>query len=103
MEFTFSIGLWGILALIVGSAALGVIVQLIGEAHYGYEWLLTAVVAGIGAFVASEFVVDFRTFEPVFDGLALVPALIAGGVAGVVAAAATRFLPTESYGARPVS
>jgi len=102
MEFTFDIGLWGLVALTVGSVLFGIGVQLLGNPHFGYEWIVTALVAGIGAFVASEFVVGFQTWEPLFDGLAVVPAVIVGVVAGLIAAGATRFMTAEPH-ARPVS
>ena len=40
MEFTFDLGLWGLIALIVGSVFFGVGVQLWGNPHVGYEWLV---------------------------------------------------------------
>jgi hypothetical protein len=100
MEFTYAIGMWGIIALIVGAVVVGVGIQLFGEAHFGYEWLVTALGAGIAAFVTSEFIVGFRAWEPLFDGLALVPAILGGLVVGVVVAAATRFLATDTFGSR---
>ena len=47
----------------------GVIAQFIGEARTGFEWLVDAIAAAIGAIVASEFIISLRTFEPVWDGL----------------------------------
>lgn len=98
MEFTVSMGLWALIVLIAGAVAVGAVYQVIGEAHYRYEWLVTAIGAGIGAFVASEFIVGFRDWEPVFDGLALVPALIAGLIVGGVVAASTRYLTSGHHG-----
>jgi uncharacterized membrane protein YeaQ/YmgE (transglycosylase-associated protein family) len=71
--------------------------QLIGAARFGYEWVVTAIAAFIGAFVASEFVVDWRAYAPVFDNLALIPALIGGVVVGIVIAVATRLLTGGTY------
>jgi hypothetical protein len=99
MEFTFSMGVWALTALILASLAYGVVVQLIGGASFGYEWLLTAITAGIGAFAVSEFVVGFRNWEPVFDGLAIVPALVSGLIVGGVVAVAARFLTSGHHGA----
>lgn len=92
MEFTYVIGNWAIVALLVGSIAFGVGVQLIGHPGFGYEWLITALATAVGAFGASEFIVGFRTWEPIFDGAAIVPAIAGGFVVGVVVAIATRFL-----------
>jgi hypothetical protein len=99
MEFSFSIGVWGLTALIVASLAYGVVVELIGETSFGYEWVLTAISAGIGAFIASEFVVGFRDWQPVFDGLAIVPALVTGLIVGGAVAAAARYLTNGRHGA----
>jgi hypothetical protein len=101
MEFTFDIGLLGLTTLVVGAVLFGVGIQLLGNAHLRYEWLLTAIVAGIGAFIASEFVVAFQTWEPIFDGLAVVPAAAVGAVAGLIAAGASRYVLPEQI-AHPV-
>lgn len=97
MEFTFDVGLWGWLILIVGAVVLGIIAQLIGDARFGYEWILTGVGAFVGGFAASEFIVGWRTYEPVFDNLALIPALIGGLVVGIIVAVATRLLTGGTY------
>ena len=97
MEFAIAleVGGWGV--LIVGAVIFGVALQLIGDAEFGYEWVVTAVAAFIGGLAASEFVVDWRAFEPTFGGLAIVPALIGGLVVGLVVEAATRLLTGGSY------
>ena len=82
MEFVITLGLGGWAILIVGSLVFGGIAQLVGETRTGYEWLVDAIAAGIGALVASEFIVAWQAFGPVVDGLALVPALVGGLVAG---------------------
>lgn len=97
MIFEFDLGVWAWLVLIVGALVLGVIAQLIGDARFGYEWIVTAIGAAIGAFVASEFIVGFTTYEPIFDNLALIPALIGGVVVGVIVGLATRFLTGGTY------
>ena len=81
----------------------GLAAQLIGEARSGYEWLVDAIAFGIGALVASEFIVEARTFEPVWEGLALVPALVGGLVVGGVVEVATRMLTGGSYTGHPAS
>jgi len=97
MELTIALGLWGWVTLVVGALIFGVVMQLIGETRTGYEWLVDAVAAGIGALVASEFITAFQTTGPVFDGLALVPALIGGLVLGLVVEVATRLLTGGHY------
>lgn len=103
MELAISLGFGGWLVIIAGALVFGVIAQFIGEARTGYEWLVDAIAAFAGAFVASEFVISFRAYEPVFDGLALVPALIGGLAFGVVVELATRYLTGGKYTTRPVA
>jgi uncharacterized membrane protein YeaQ/YmgE (transglycosylase-associated protein family) len=103
MEFAIGLGLGGWIVLIVGALVFGGVAQVIGETRTGFEWLVDAIAAGIGALVASEFIVAWRTFEPTWDGLALVPALLGGIVVGLVAEVATRYMTGGTYSGRPVS
>jgi uncharacterized membrane protein YeaQ/YmgE (transglycosylase-associated protein family) len=103
MDFAIGLGLGGWVILIVGALAFGVIAQFVGETRTGYEWLVDAIAAGIGALFASEFIVAWRTFEPTWDGLALVPALLGGIVVGLVVEVATRYLTGGTYSGRPLS
>jgi len=103
MELAISLGLGGWLVLIAGALAFGVIVQFIGETKTGYEWLIDAVAAFAGGLIASELVISFRTYEPVFDGLALVPALLGGLALGVVVEMVTRFMTGGRYTTHPVA
>jgi uncharacterized membrane protein YeaQ/YmgE (transglycosylase-associated protein family) len=103
MEFAIALGLVGWVVLIVGSLVFGAIAQLVGETRTGFEWLGDAIGFGVGALVASEFVVAFQGFEPVWDGLALAPALIGGLVLGVVVEVATRYLTGGTYSDRPIT
>jgi hypothetical protein len=103
MEFAVAIGLGGWALLIVGALVIGVAGQFMGRAHTTYEWIATAIGAFVAGLVASEFVVALRTFEPVWDGLALAPALIAGIVVGAVVAVAARFVVSDTYDQRPMS
>lgn len=103
MEFAIALGLGGWVALIAGAVVFGLLAQFIGEARTGYEWLADTVAAGVGALVASEFIIGWQAFAPVFDGLAIVPALIGGLVVGVVVEVATRYLTGGTYSGRPIS
>lgn len=103
MELVIALGLGGWAVLIVGALVFGVVAQLVGQPRAGFEWLGDAFAAGIGALVASEFIIGWQAFAPVFDGLALAPALIGGLVAGIVVELATRYLTGGSYGGRPIS
>jgi hypothetical protein len=77
--------------------------QMIGEAEFGYEWVITAFGAGLGALVASQFVVEWRAFEPVWDNLALLPALAGGLIAGALVAVTTRLATGGSVLGRPAA
>lgn len=103
MELAIALGIGGWIILIVGALVFGVVAQFIGEARTGYEWLVDGVAAVIGALVASEFLVSLRTFEPVWDGLAIVPAVIGGLAVGLVVEVATRYLTGGRYTARPMA
>jgi uncharacterized membrane protein YeaQ/YmgE (transglycosylase-associated protein family) len=104
VELAITLGLGGWILLIVGALVFGVVAQFIGEARTGYEWLVDAIAAGVGALIASEFIVGMRTFQPVWDGLALVPALVGALIVGVIFELATRYLTGGTYTAhRPMS
>ena len=103
MEFAVAIGLGGWALLIGGAIVIGVATQFIGRAHAGYEWIATAVGALVGGLVASEFVVAWRAFGPVWDGLALLPAVLTAIVVAALVAVAARFVVTDTYSGRPMS
>src|SRR3990172_5865328 len=98
MELAITLGIGGWLVLLFG-----VIAQFIGEARTGYEWLVDAIAAALGAIVASEFIISARTFEPVWDGLAIVPALIGGPGVGIVVELVTRYLTGGRDTTRPMA
>lgn len=97
MELDITLGLVGWLVLIGGAVIFGIAAQFVGEARSAYEWVVDSLAAGFGALVASEFMVAWQATGPVFDGLALVPALVGGLAVGVVVAVATRFLTGGHY------
>ena len=97
MELSIGLGLAGWLVLIVGAALFGVAAQLIGDTRNAYEWVVDGIAAGIGALVASEFIVAWQATGPVFDGLAIVPAVVGGLVVGTLVAVATRWLTHGGY------
>lgn len=103
MEFAIALGIGGWMLLIVGALVFGAVAQFVGETRTGYEWLVDAIAVGIGALVASEFIVAWRTIEPTWDGLALVPALIGGVVVGLVIEVAIRYLTGGTYTGRQMS
>ena len=103
MEFAITLGVGGLILLIVGALVFGIVAQFVGETKTGYEWLVDAIGAGIGALVASEFIVAWQTVGPVWDGLAIVPALIGGLVVGIVVEIATQFLTGGTYAGHPTA
>lgn len=97
MEFGITLGLGGWALLIGGALLFGVVAQMIGDTETGFEWLIDAIAFGIGALAASEFVTAWQTAGPVWDGLAIVPALIGGLVVGLVVEVATRMVTGGKY------
>ena len=97
MEFSIDLGLGAWLVVVIAAVLFGFVAQLIGETRFSYEWLPDAIGAGVGAVVASEFVTSWRTIEPVWDGLAISPAVLGGLVVGVIVAIATRYLSGGTY------
>jgi uncharacterized membrane protein YeaQ/YmgE (transglycosylase-associated protein family) len=97
MDLTISLGIGAWALLIAAAVVFGLIAQFVGETRTGYEWVVDAFAFGIGALIASEFVTSWRTIEPVWDQMALVPALLGGLVVGVIAEVVTRMATGGSY------
>jgi len=92
MEFSFALGYLGAAVLILGSIAIGIAFYFVGDPQFNFEWVVSAIGAFVGGFVTSELFIGLRDYQPVYDGLALVPALIGGVIVGGVVAAITRLL-----------
>ena len=103
MELAIAMGLGGWFVLLAGALLFGIAAQFIGEARTGYEWLVDGIAGALGAVIASEFIISLRTFEPVWDGLALVPALVGGLAVGVVVELITRYMTGGRYTTRPMA
>src|SRR4029079_9029334 len=88
--------------LIAGALLFGVIAQFVGETRTGFEWLVDGIAGAVGARIGSEWIIATRTYEPVWDGLALVPAIVGGIVLGIVVELATRYLTGGRYTTRPM-
>jgi len=97
MDVGISIGVSGWIVIVGGALVFGVIAQLLGETTTDYEWLIDGAAAFVGALFASEFITAWRGFEPVYDGLALVPAVIGGLAVGIVVELAARYLSGGTY------
>lgn len=98
MELTFSIGLIGLATLVVGALIVGVAWLFISQEATLLEATLTGVGAFVGGFMASEFIVSWRDWEPVLDGLAIAPALIGGLVGAALVGGVTRWTLTQRQG-----
>jgi uncharacterized membrane protein YeaQ/YmgE (transglycosylase-associated protein family) len=104
VELAFTLGLGGWFLLVAGALVFGGIAQFIGEARTGFEWLVDAIAAAIGALIGSEFIIATQAYGPVWDGLALVPALVGGLIVGVIVELATRYVSGGTYTAhRPMA
>ncbi len=97
MDFTTDIGIYAAISLVVGAVVLGVVLQLIGDVRFGYEWVITAVAAFAGGFVCTEWITAFREVDPVWDSMAVIPAVGGLLVVGVVVDAILRFATHGSY------
>jgi uncharacterized membrane protein YeaQ/YmgE (transglycosylase-associated protein family) len=97
MEFSLDMTVWGAVIIIIGSLVIGVVSQFIGDVRSPYQWIVVTIAAIVGAVFASEMVTSWQTIEPVWEGVALLPALAGGIVLGVIADAIVRFATGGSY------
>jgi uncharacterized membrane protein YeaQ/YmgE (transglycosylase-associated protein family) len=97
VDLAINMGLGAWLLVIVAALVFGLVAQFVGEARTGYEWFIDAVAFGVGAVVASELITWWRAVEPVWDNLALIPAIIGGLVVGLVVELATRLVTGGTY------
>jgi uncharacterized membrane protein YeaQ/YmgE (transglycosylase-associated protein family) len=84
MTFDMTWIAFGVVILV--ALVLGVLVQMYLQPKTSYEWLITAVGAGVGAWLASEINWSqwFSNVGPVWEGLAIIPAVIGGLILGAV-------------------
>ena len=101
MELSIELGIGAWVLVFAGALIFGIVAQTIGETRTGFEWVVDAIGAGVGAVVASEFIVALQATGPVWDGLALVPALIGGLVLGVIVELITRSVTGGTYAGPP--
>ena len=85
--------MWGtgaIVILLVAALAIGFIIQTFGTHRRDLRRLGTGLVAAIGGYIASEFLGPMSAWGWQWDGMAVLPALIAVVLVGVLAEAAMR-------------
>jgi hypothetical protein len=103
VELAITLSIGGLILLVVASAVFGGVAQFVGTPRTGFEWLIDTVAFALGAIIGSEFIVALQTFGPVWEGLAIVPALIGGLALGLIVEVATRMLTHGTYAHRPMS
>lgn len=87
------------IALVIGAGlVIGFGVQYLTRPRSNLEWLYVAVATTVGAFIGSELlnVGVFTNLGPEYtlDGLAIVPAVIAGLIFGLIADLTVRYVAT---------
>ena len=102
MEFAFDVGFAGWIVLIAGAAIFAFVAPLFGRS-VEFESIVDGVAAFVGAVIASELVIAWQAFAPVYDGVALIPALAGGIVLGVAADVVMRLVGGSQPSGRPLS
>jgi len=97
VELAITLGLGGWVLLILASLVFGAIAQYIGETRTSWEGAVDALAFGIGALIGSEFIVATQAYGPMWDGLALVPALVGGLLVGLIVELSTRYATHGTY------
>ena len=72
----------GIVILVVGALVVGLLYRYVGENQEGWTWLITAIGAGVGAFIGSESLAGASKWGPEAGGMFVLPALIGAVVVG---------------------
>jgi len=77
-------GIWAVLLLVAVAVVIGIAAQVIGQAGSQFEWVVAAIAAGVGGFVASEWLGAASTWGPELDGMFILPALIGAIVVAAI-------------------
>jgi hypothetical protein len=106
MDLSFDVTLAGLVALIVGAVVFALLMSVVGAdpAPYGaLGVLVTGVATFIGAFIATEYL-GLGAFEPVAEGVAVVPAIVGGLLAGGAVEIVARYVHggTSVHGPHPI-
>jgi hypothetical protein len=84
------VGISAIIILLLGALAIAFRIQTFGTREPNFRWLGTGLLAALGGYVASEFLGPVSAWGWQWDGMAVVPALIAVVLVGILAEAAVR-------------
>ena len=68
-------GVMDVAILVVGALVIGFTAWFVGETHYSFEWLITALAAFVGGY-ASQLFGGVSVWGPAIGALYLVPALV---------------------------
>lgn len=96
MTFSIDIGNAALATLVVGGLLFGIMLELVGREEFGAEWLITGLAAMLGGLVASE-AGPFARIAPVWDGMAVLPAIAGLVLMGAIVDALVRVLTHGSY------
>ncbi len=76
---------WGYVILIAGAVVIALVAQFGIRRIFGYEWVLTAIGAGVGGYVASEYdLAGLGKWGTEVAGLAIFPAVVGALVLAAV-------------------
>jgi hypothetical protein len=94
-----AMGALAITVIVAAGLVIGFGVQYLTKPASQLEWLIVAVTTGVGAYAGSEWltanVFSTMTGGPEFDGLVIIPAIIAGLVLGLLGDMLTRYVAFE--------
>ena len=88
-------GISAIVILLLAALAIAFRIQTFGTHEPSWRWLGTGLLAAIGGYIASEFLGPMSAWGWQWDGMAVLPALIAVVLVGVLAEAAMRKFVTR--------
>ena len=83
-------GISAIVILLLAALAIAFRIQTFGTDEPNFRWLGTGLLAAIGGYLASEFLGPVSAWGWQWDGMAVLPAMIAVVLVGVLAEAAMR-------------
>jgi uncharacterized membrane protein YeaQ/YmgE (transglycosylase-associated protein family) len=69
-------GPWAVLLVLAAGIVCGFVAQAVGSQRYRFEWLITAIGAGLGALAGGRYLETWTTWGPSFDGLYVLPAVL---------------------------